>query len=159
MKTSIYNNIKNDKEFKASTGLKKSEFDALLNIFKKLYIPKKEKPYEGCPETALRDPAEALFFILHYYKAYPTLICLGIYFGFSEYTASHHIERIKPFLAASFAASGLSVRRDFKNQADFDAAFEGVADIFIDATEITIQRPSDKETQKENYSGKKKTTL
>ena len=34
--------------------------------------------------------------------------------------------------------------------------FPGVKDLFIDGTERPIQRPKDREKQKENYSGKKK---
>ena len=34
--------------------------------------------------------------------------------------------------------------------------FPGVKDLFIDGTERPIQRPKDREKQKEHYSGKKK---
>ncbi|MGI4832712.1 MAG: transposase family protein [Janthinobacterium lividum] len=37
----------------------------------------------------MTDKKEALFFILHYYKAYPTLQKLGMYFGLSNSAASY----------------------------------------------------------------------
>jgi hypothetical protein len=45
----------------------------------------------------------------------------------------------------------------YKNQSDFDKAFEGVEDLIVDCTEIPVQRPDNQDVQKEHYSGKKTT--
>ncbi len=94
----IYKNITTNKQYKASTGFSKEEFMSLFLIFEKLYFPKKKNIYKGVPKPALTNKREALFFILHYLKAYPTLVNMGIYFGFSESTASIYIELLKPIL-------------------------------------------------------------
>jgi len=45
---------------------------------------------------------------------------------------------------------------NFLNVKDFEDFFADEKQLIIDATEQAIQRPSDKEQQKECYSGKKK---
>jgi hypothetical protein len=42
---------------------------------------------------------------------------------------------------------------------EFDNLFGGIEKLLIDATEISKQRPSNKEEQKNYYSGKKSHTL
>ena len=151
----IYKNTKTDKQYKASTGFSKEEFVSLFLIFEKLYFPKKKNIYKGVPKPALTNKREALFFILHYLKAYPTLVNMGIYFGFSESTASIYIELLKPILKAALLQSTTPVARNFGSQEEFDKAFEGVEDIIIDGVELNIQRPQDNDEQKAHYSGKK----
>lgn len=46
----------------------------------------------------------------------------------------------------------------FQNQVDFEKAFEGVEDLFIDCTEIPVARADEYEKQEEFYSGKKNNT-
>lgn len=151
----IYKNTKTDKQYKASTGFSKEEFVSLFLIFEKLYFPKKKNIYKGVPKPALTNKREALFFILHYLKAYPTLVNMGIYFGFSESTASIYIELLKPILKAALLQSTTPIARNFGSQEEFDKAFEGVEDIIIDGVELNIQRPQDNDEQKAHYSGKK----
>lgn len=75
---------------------------------------------------------EALLFILYYYKAYPTLVYLGLSFGFSEKTASQYIEQIKPILKASYQQAGIDVARTFGSQQHFDEVFANEDKIIID---------------------------
>ena len=80
---------------------------------------------------------------------------MGIYFGFSESTASIYIELLKPILKAALLQSTTPIARNFGSQEEFDKAFEGVEDIIIDGVELNIQRPQDNDEQKAHYSGKK----
>ncbi|GAB4408985.1 MAG: hypothetical protein OHK0053_35800 [Microscillaceae bacterium] len=50
---------------------------------------------------------------------------------------------------------GLLPKRSFENVEEFNAYFKAHKKLIIDATEQRIQRPKDKEAQKESYSGKK----
>ena len=152
---SVFKNVKSDKEYKSMTGLSKAAFECLYLVFCDLYEAKESNPYGGVRQPVLMDKREALFFILHYYKAYPTLVNMGIYFGFSEYTVSQYLARIKPYLKASLAQNKGIQTTLFKDQAAFDAAFEGVDDLYIDVTEVATERPQNIENQKERYSGKK----
>ena len=151
----IYKNTSSDKQYKASTGFSKEEFMSLFLIFEKLYFPKKKHICKGVPKPVLTNKREALFFILHYLKAYPTLVNMGIYFGFSESTVSIYIELLKPILKAALLQSTTPIARNFGSQEEFDKAFEGVEDIIIDGVELNIQRPQDYDEQKAHYSGKK----
>lgn len=157
--SSIYQNLKNDKHYKAGSGLSKIQFEKLFKIFEKLYFPKSGNPYLKDKSPVLTDKREALFFILHYYKSYPTLQNMGLYFGFSEFTVSQYLEALKPILKASLSQNDELKTVIFKDQSTFDQAFEGVDEIYIDVTEVPIERSQDKAIQEKRYSGKKNSIL
>lgn len=154
----IYTNLLTDKQYKAATGLSKEQFEELFQTFGPLYEPKKPaNPYAKTDSRnpVLTDKREALFFILHYLKAYPTLQNLALYFGFSEYAASQYIDRIMPVLKEALNRKTNLKTSVFKNQKEFDRAFSGVDEIYVDVTEVPVERPSDKQVQQSRYSGKK----
>jgi hypothetical protein len=153
---SIFNNLKTEKQYKASTGLAKGEFDQLFEYFQKYYVPKKANPFPNTPQPVLTDKREALFFILHYMKAYPTLENMGLYFGFDIRTVSDYLERIKPCLKAALDELGTLPPSLFKSQDEFEEAFEGVKELYIDGSEVAINRSQDNDRQRFNFSGKKK---
>lgn len=154
--SSIYHNLKSDKQYKASTGLNISEFEKLFFEFNKLYIPKTGNPYLTDKLPVLTDKKEALFFILHYYKSYPTLQNMGLYFGFSEFTVSHYLDLLKPILKATLRKHVNIATVLFDSQENFNKTFSNVEEIFIDVTEIPIERPQNQVIQENKYSGKKK---
>lgn len=154
---SIYHNSRSDGQYRAATGLSRAEFTALYKRFAPQYVPKTPGVYPSPSPLALTDRREALFFILHYYKAYPTLQNLGLYFGFSNATASRLLERLKPCLYAALVDDRAAVKRLFADQTAFDAAFDGVVDLVVDVTEVPIERADSYEVQKSQYSGKKTT--
>lgn len=151
----IYENLKTDKQYKAATGLGRKEFDILFSFFEKLYFPKIGNPYLEDKKPVLTDKKEALFFVLHYLKAYPTLVNIGLYFGFSEKTASNYIEELKPILKTAFLQAGIEIKRSFADEKAFQELFEGVEEVIIDAFEIPTQRPVNENEQTKMYSGKK----
>lgn len=158
MASSIYHNSRNDRQYRAATGLSQAEFNALFRVFEPLYTPKTANPYTTRSHPVLTDKREALFFILHYFKAYPTIQNLGLYFGMSDSAASHYLERLKPCLKAALAQESCAVNRLFAGQEAFDKVFQGVDTLFVDVTEIPIERAADQEVQREHYSGKKNIT-
>ncbi len=154
MPSSIYHNARTERQYKAATGLSPTEFEALYIIFKDLYTPKQPAPYSSFLPV-LTDKKEALFFILHYYKAYPTLQNLGMYFGLSDSAASQYLELLKPCLKAALQQQKVMAKRLFTGQKDFEQTFAGVQDLFIDVTEIPIERAVNQDIQRNQYSGKK----
>ena len=152
---SIYHNAKNDRQYKSATGLSIKEFEVLYSNFEKLYTPKKGNPYQTNRVPVLTDKREALFFILHYFKAYPTLQNMGLYFGISDYATCNYITLLKPILKSALIQSTAVIYSVFNNQQSFDEAFSGVEGIFMDVTEIPIERPDNQGDQKDKYSGKK----
>lgn len=158
MQHSIYHNAKNDRQYRAATGLSLVEFDALFLHFSPFYVPKLPAAIGGRKEPVLTDKREALFFVLYAYKAYPTLQNLGLCFGISDAAASRYLDLLKPCLKAALEQQSPAIRRVFSSQSDFDAAFDGVTDIFLDVTEIPIERAANYDVQKDHYSGKKNFT-
>ena len=106
-------------------------------------------------QPVLTNKREAFFFVLHYLKAYPTLMNMGLYFGFSEKTASNYIDELKPILKAAFLQAGIEIRRSFADEKTSEELFEAVEEIIIDAFEIPTQRPINEDEQTKMYSGKK----
>ena len=137
MPSSIYHNARNERQYKAATGLSLAEFDVLYSIFEHFYVPKKPLPY-GPTQPVLTDKKEALFFILPYYKAYPTLQNLGMYFGLSDAAASHYLDLLKPCLKAALQQQNVLAARLFTGQKSFEQTFAGVTDLFVDVTEIPV---------------------
>lgn len=158
MASSIYHNLNTDRQYKAATGLSIAQFNSLYLQFEPLYTPKAIPAYAAQVQPVFTNKREALFFILHYYKAYPTLQNLGIYFGISDSTASAYLDLLKPCLKAALHQQGAENRVLAKNQAAFDKQFAGVADLIIDVTEVPIERAANQQVQKDTYSGKKNFT-
>ena len=103
MASSIYQNAKKERQHKAATGLSLAEFDALYLLFTPFYEPKQTSSYLPSLSILLTDKSEALFFILHYLKSYPTLQNTGLYFGMSDASVSNCLARLKPCLKAALA--------------------------------------------------------
>lgn len=150
-----YKQLQNDRQYCATTGLTKMDFEELHGVFAPLYQPKKKSPFTQ-KKSVFNDPREALFFILYYLKTYPTQDVMAFQFGISNFNVSTYIAHIMPYLKAALAAKKALVNRMFKDQEAFDFAFEGVANLFIDGTELPIERAKDDEEQRKTFSGKKK---
>lgn len=151
---SIYSNLRTERQYRASSGLSEAKFNELFEIFQEVYEPKKGNPASPY-EPLFQDKREALFFILFYYKTYPTLQVLGLGFGCSDKSAYEYLEYIKPALKKALERKKHLAFEVFADQAMFDKAFEGVSDMLIDGFEIAVERDKDKEAQAEDYSGKK----
>ncbi len=153
----IFENLQNDSQYKASTGLDQKEFDRLHEEFKRYYQP---KAYNQIKKKGplLSDSREALFFILFYYKSHPTLEVLGLSFGFSDTAAFGYVDYVKPYLKRALQGQSVLVKRVFEDQQAFEMAFAGVEDLFIDGSELIIQRAKDPKVQQADFSGKKKRT-
>ena len=155
---SIYTNVRTDRQYSAATGLKIKEFNALFLVFEQHYFPKKGEDNPYAPNPLLTDKKEALFFVLHALKASPTYENLGLYFGFSQSAAHNYLELLKPILKSSLQQLNCLPQEEIKTYKELSKLLENVEDIVIDVSEIRIERPDNEELQKDNYSGKKKTT-
>ena len=102
----VYHNLRTERQYKATTALSRKEFDHLYSYFQKYYVHKPANPHPGTPQPVLTDSREALFFVLHYLKAYPTLECMGLYFGIGVQTVSDYLKRTKACLRASLEEMG-----------------------------------------------------
>lgn len=164
--SSILEDIQDDRQFKALTGLSREEFQELLPVFTESYHELLNEAYEANKTKRQRKPGggqkgvldtmdKKLFFILYYWKVYPTFDVLGDRFGFDRSKACTNVHKLWPVLERALDKKGVLPTRSFTSVAELRAAFAGVEDLFIDATEREQVRPSDEEAQREKYSGKK----
>jgi hypothetical protein len=105
---------------------------------------------------SLRIPTEKLFFILFYYKCYPTFDVLGLLFNLDRSNAYRNVQKLTLMAENVLEKKMVLPERKISTVEEFLELFPGVKDLFIDGTERPIQRPKDREKQKANYSGKKK---
>ncbi|WP_373511368.1 hypothetical protein [Persicitalea sp.] len=62
-------------------------------------------------------------------------------------------------LISMLSKNGYAPKRSFESVAEFEDFFREYDTLIIDGSEQPIQRPSEEDSQKDNYSGKKKGTL
>lgn len=150
----------------ALTGLTPDEFVRLLPVFTETlrrtrqtayrHNPKRQRKLGGGRKGFLPAPIDKLFFILFYYKCYPTYDVLAFFYGCNRANACRRQFALSGILEVALGKKLVLPKRQFKKVEDFLAAFPEAREVFIDGTERPIQRPQDKDQQKNNYSGKKK---
>jgi len=149
-----------ERKWRASTGMNKERFYKLLGNFEESYketygksIADKqasEKRFEFC----ISDEEELLYFTLFSLKSGLTYDLLGLVCGMNGASAKKN--QAIGLKVLEQALKDYMPKRKIKTKKDFEKLFEGNEELLIDATEQPKQRPSDKEEQKNHYSGKKK---
>ena len=152
---------KQDRLLRALTGMNRKAFDSLLSIFTQVYKQsRKQKPRKramgGGRKALLKTNSSKLFFILFYFKCYPTFDLAGFIFGFDRSQAHYWVHQLQPILETALERKMSLPERKINSIEDFLSRYPGVQRVMIDGTERRIQRPKDKQKQKLNYSGKKK---
>ena len=80
---------------------------------------------------------------------------LGLVCGMAASNAKRNQKTGVKVLQRIFQELGYAPKRNFMNINEFLEHFADTEELIIDATEQTIQRPSDKKNQQQYYSGKK----
>lgn len=152
--------LKQDRLVRALTGMNLQAFEALLLTFTEVYEQERQKPKKravgGGRKARLKTNRAKLFFILFYFKCYPTFDLTGFIFGIDRSQAHHWVHRLQPILEAALGRKMSLPERKIDSVEDFLTRYPGVKRVMIDGTERPIQRPKDQEKQQLNYSGKKK---
>ncbi len=153
--------LKQDRLVRALTGLNRKAFDQLLSTFSPVYeqsrqTQSRQRAVGGGRKARLLGTQEKLFFILFYFKCYPTFDLAGIIFDLHRAQAHDWMHRLQPLLEATLGKKLVLPERKLDSIEAFLERFPGVERVMIDGTERPIQRPQDSEAQKANYSGKKK---
>lgn len=155
--------LKNDRLLRALTGLNRKAFDELLPSFSKAFeavtqsTSKRRQRAPGAGRKAnIPTLTDKLFFILLYFKVYPTFDVLGILFDFDRSQANRWTHRLQPLLERALGQELVMPKRQITSVAEFIKCFPAVERVIIDGIERPIQRPQDSEHQKRTYSGKKK---
>lgn len=157
--------LKDPRTMSALTGLNFLEFSNLLPIFIQEWRKSKIKQHKknakvrkmgGGRKGFLKTMESKLFFILFYYKCYPTYDLLSSLYDCNRSNACRRQFELSTVLENSLGKKLVLPKRQMRKSGDFFQAFPEAGEIFIDCTERPIQRPKNKQKQKDNYSGKKK---
>jgi len=155
--------LKSDRLIRAMTGLNYKAFEALLPSFIQAYeqsqvrpeIQRKRAPGGGRKAT-LRTGRHKLFYILLYYKCYPTFDLISVLFSFDRSCAWNWVHSLWPVLEQALGERQALPVRKLRSLEEFIERFPDINTVILDRTERPVQRPKNPEKQKENYSGKKK---
>lgn len=153
--------LKNERLTSALIGLKPQEFLNPLPAFTEIWQKSKQhknrkRKIGGGRIGFLRTIPEKLFFVLFYYKCYPTYDVMSFFYGVNRANAFRRQRQLSGVLEAALGKKLVLPKRQMRSVEDFLKAFPEAKEVFIDGTERPIQRPKDKKKQKDNYSGKKK---
>ena len=147
---------------KSLTGLSYQEFSDLVQTFGTaqydIQMEKRGRKRRagGGKKGILRDAEERLFFILFYFKTYPTFDVLAFLFGMQR---GHACEAGHRYLAVLERALGKKIalpQRRINSVEEFLQRFPEAKEVFFDGVERRVQRPKKAKSQKKTYSGKKK---
>jgi hypothetical protein len=156
-----YRNVRNERQWKATTGLSEVDFLALCKAF--------EKAYEMLHEVSLQQGAEnlrqqlslnsyedCLYFVLFQLKTALTWDQLGVLFGMDGSSACRNFQKYLSVLELALRQENALPRRNFQTVLEFKKYLKAEKEIIVDVTEYRTERPADKEKQEQRYSGKKK---
>ncbi len=157
--------LKNPRAMSALTGVTAKEFEQLLPDFTKTW--ESSKCYQHRRDANVRKIGAGrkgflksmetkLFYVLFYYKCYPTYDLLSIIYDCNRSNACRRQFELGNILEKALGRKLVLPERKLRKLEEFFKAFPEAREVFIDGTERPVQRPKDKEQQKENYSGKKK---
>ncbi len=162
---SIERALANKRLMLAITGITPQEFLSLIPAFSQSYFKEKRKQHRKNAKSRefgggrigfLKTIEEKLFFILFYYKCYPTYDLTSLIFNCNRSNACRRQFQLSQSLEKTLGRKLALPVRKMKTLEEFFTAFPGAREVFIDGTERPIQRPKDQKKQKASYSGKKK---
>jgi len=109
-------------------------------------------------QSKLPQGEDKLFFILRFLKQNSCHRTLAVDFGMGKSTAEGYVQELLPVLLRALSILGVLPERSFESAAAMEAYLNqlDVEELFVDASERSVQRSSDHSIQKEHYSGKKK---
>jgi hypothetical protein len=154
--------FKHDRLMRSLTGMNLAAFDQLLPSFNAAYqaghplSPKRQRAPGAGRKANLQQMEEKLFFVLFYFKCYPTFDLAGILFDFDRAQAHRWLHRLQPILEAALDRELMLPKRQLHSVAEFISSFPEVERVIVDGVERPIQRPQDKARQQRTYTGKKK---
>ena len=153
------------KTLQSLTGLNPAEFTILLKSFELVWgetlacsldNPNRQRSYGAGRKSELALIEDKLLFILVYVRLYPTQVVQGYLFGFSQAQANEWVHRLSPLLTQALGYEQCLPERE-PSQLEAVLTQCPSLEFIIDGTERRINRPKNKESQRENYSGKTKT--
>jgi hypothetical protein len=155
-------NIRSDRQMKASIGLSLLDWQKLSILFEEhhqaIYGMSLEKKFQNLGKKPLLANGQAVvFFVLFQLKNSLSYDVLGAVFGTNASNAQRNFQQYLPLLRTVLDKHSLLPAREFK-LSDWKETIGQEKEIYLDATELPIQRPKNQHAQKDVFSGKKKDT-
>jgi len=155
---------RSDRLMRATTSLTVVEFDELAQRFAAVWTAvraaktaagtaRQRRPGAG-PKSCLASAPQKLFFILLYYKAYPTQDVMGLLFGITQGQVSEWVRQL-----TAVAGQLIPLHRPTRQARQLAQLLEDqpeLREVIIDGTERRLPRPQHRGKQKRFYSGRKK---
>jgi len=128
--------VENERLLRALTGLNRKGFEELCKLFSVAYeewVERESFPRQrargGGRKARLRRMEEKLFFILFYFKCYPTFDVLGFLFNLERGRANRWVHRLQPILEATLGKKMMLPERKIESSEQFVARFPGVREV------------------------------
>ncbi len=158
-----YKDIRNDRQWKASTGMSEKDFFSLCQSFGQAYESiygksMQERQKDSSAKITFKTYEDLLFFTLYSIKSGLTYDLLGLSFDLDPSNAQRNQEHGLSVLRAALRANGHLPKRIYQDVDEFQEHWADADEILIDGSEQRRQRPGNQQEQKEDYSGKKKPT-
>lgn len=155
---------RSDRLMKATTSLTVVEFEALAKRLAVVWHtlqatattegqPRQRQPGGG-RKGVLATIEQKLFFILFYYKAYPTQDVMGLLFGITQGQVSDWVKRLTAAVGQLMALH--KPARQARALRQLLEAQPELQEVIIDGTERRLPRPQHAGRQRRFYSGRKK---
>ena len=156
-----YQDVRNERQWKATTGLAQADFFSLCSAFGKAYEMLHEVSIEKSAANLRQDfvlgnDQQALYFFLFQLKNDLSNDTLGVVFGMDGSSSWRNVEKYLSVLEVALRLEGALPKRCFQSVEEFKTYLRAEKELKVDVTEYRIQRPGEGEKQKESYSGKKK---
>lgn len=157
--STIFENVKTDRQFSAATGFDKVQFYDLVFEYDETEVQFLEGGLlpANHPKT-LQKVEERVFFTLYYLKVYPTFDVLGICFGMNAAASEAFLQKSLFILEKTLQRLKVLPPREFSDHKQLQNALSGLEELVVDATERRTEKPENQADQADGYSGKKKPT-
>ncbi len=153
-----------DRLMRATTSLTVSEFEVLARRLDVMWLARsasktvagtaRQRQPGGGRKGCLAGAEQKLFFILLYYKAYPTQDVMGLLFGITQGQVSDWVKRLTDVVGQLLPLQ--RPLRQARQLSQLIAEQPELQDLIIDGTERRVPRPQHRGRQKLFYSGRKK---
>lgn len=159
-----YKKIRDNRQWRASTGLMANQFKKLAEEFKVTYEGFlgeniSERGSNSSKGSRFTTYEEFLFFLLYSIKSGLTYDLLGLSFDLDRGNVFRQQTFGLRILEMTLQRLDFLPKRFFENLDEFKDQMSDHEQLLIDASEQRRQRPGNEGDQKDDYSGKKNRTL
>ncbi len=133
--------LKNNRVLKSLTGLNIIAFNSLSKIFEselnKLHLEgidfkKRQRALGGGRKSKIETAKEKLFFLLFYFKVYPTYDVAGFLFNVDRSQPFHWVKKLEEALERSLKRALVLPKRKINSIDEFFRLYPDAKDVFID---------------------------